>query len=221
MGYLEKMVVIHRAHGFRFVIYTLDHEPAHVHVVGPGQAKINLLGSDGMAEVVWSVGVKRSDMRRLIAEIVARRDTFWNGSASMVGSNERQLKAAEARGRKMYDTEPRASAAHYDRVSGRVVVDLVNGCSYAFPPQLVQDLRDAGADDLAGVEVDGLGFNLHWPALEVDLFVPALVSGIFGTRAWMSSELARVAGRKRSPAKAAAARANGAKGGRPRKAANG
>jgi len=53
----------------------------------------------------------------------------------------------------------------------------------------------------------------------VDLCVPALVSGIFGTRAWMTRELARAAGRTKSPAKAAAARSNGAKGGRPRKIA--
>jgi hypothetical protein len=33
------------------------------------------------------------------------------------------------------------------------------------------------------------------------------VSGIFGTRAWMARELARVAGQTKSPAKAAAARA--------------
>jgi hypothetical protein len=28
------MAAIHRAHGFRFVIYTFDHEPAHVHITG-------------------------------------------------------------------------------------------------------------------------------------------------------------------------------------------
>jgi hypothetical protein len=60
--------------------------------------------------------------------------------------------------------------------------------------------------------------DLHWPALDVDLFVPGLVVGIFGTRAWMTRELARVAGQTTSPAKAAAARSNGAKGGRPRNA---
>jgi hypothetical protein len=139
----------------------------------------------------------------------------------MVRVHDGQLKAAEARGRKMLETEPRASAAHYDRATGRVVADLINGCTYAFPTQLVQDLHGATADDLAGIEVDGLGFNLHWPALDADLYVPALVSGIFGTRAWMARELARVAGRATSPAKAAAARSNGAKGGRPRKAAHG
>jgi Domain of unknown function (DUF4160) len=70
------MVVVHRAHGFRFVIYTSDHEPAHVHIVGAGQAKVNLLGPDGMLEVVFSVGIKRSDMRRLIAEVSERRSIF-------------------------------------------------------------------------------------------------------------------------------------------------
>jgi hypothetical protein len=69
------------------------------------------------------------------------------------------------------------------------------------------------------VEVDGAGFNLHWPSLDVDLYVPALVSGIFGTRAWMTKELARRAGQAKSPAKAAAARRNGVRGGRPRKSA--
>lgn len=137
----------------------------------------------------------------------------------MAGVTNVQLERAEARGRKVLETEPRASAARDDRATGRVVVDLVNGCTYAFPTRLVQDLHDASPDALAGVEVDGLGFNLHWPTLDVDLYVPALVSGIFGTRSWMTRELARVAGRVKSPAKSAAARANGAKGGRPRKGA--
>jgi hypothetical protein len=121
----------------------------------------------------------------------------------------------------MLSSEPRASAARYEPTTGRVVIDLVNGCSYAFPATLVQDLQGAGDNDLAAIEVDGLGFNLHFPALGVDLYVPALLSGIFGTRAWMARELARVAGRKTSTAKAFAARANGTKGGRPRKSARG
>jgi hypothetical protein len=139
----------------------------------------------------------------------------------MAKLNDAEFKAAEARGRKMLETEPRATSARYDRKSGRVVIDLVNGCSYAFPTQLVQDLQGATHDDLANIEIDGLGFDLHWPTLDADLYVPALVAGIFGTRDWMTKELARRAGQVKSPAKAAAARANGSKGGRPRKAANG
>jgi hypothetical protein len=70
------MVVVHRAHGFRFVIYTLDHAPAHVHITGPGQGKVNLLGPGGMPEVVYSIGIKQSDMRRLLIEIAERRGAF-------------------------------------------------------------------------------------------------------------------------------------------------
>ena len=58
------------------MIYTFDHEPAHVHVTGPGQAKINLVGPDGDIEVVSEIGIKKSDMRRLKAEITERRDDF-------------------------------------------------------------------------------------------------------------------------------------------------
>lgn len=132
-----------------------------------------------------------------------------------------ELKAAERRGRKLLETEPHAVAARFDAAAGRVVVDLANGCSYAFPTALVEDLHDAAPETLAGVEVDGAGLNLHWSALDVDLYVPALVAGVFGTRGWMVRELARMAGRTTSPAKAAASRANGAKGGRPRKAGGG
>jgi len=121
----------------------------------------------------------------------------------------------------MLDSEPRALAVRYESATGRVMLDLVNGCSYAFPAGLVRDLSGAGDSDLAGVRVDGLGFNLHFPALDVDLYLPALVSGIFGTRAWMARELARIAGRKTSTAKALAARATGARGGRPRRVGRG
>ena len=137
----------------------------------------------------------------------------------MASVTEAELKRAEAVGEAMLQSEPRASAAVYERATGRVVIDLANGCSYAFPAALVQDLQGASDDDLASVLVDGLGFNLHFPALDADLYVPALVSGLFGTKSWMARELARIAGRKTSPAKAVAARANGAKGGRPRKVA--
>jgi hypothetical protein len=171
---------------------------------------------------VSSIGIKRSEMRRLFAEVSCTATiSCGNGSAFMANPTDAELKAAEARGRTMLATESRAVAAHFDRATARVVVDLANGCSYVFPARLVQDLQGASDDALADIVVDGQGFNLHWPALAADLYVPALVCGIFGTRAWMTRELARVAGAATSPAKAAAARSNGAKGGRPRKAAQG
>lgn len=68
------MVVVHRTRGFRFVIYTLDHEPAHVHVTGAGQAKINLLGPEGAPELVFSIEISRTDMRRLMNEAAEHQE---------------------------------------------------------------------------------------------------------------------------------------------------
>lgn len=52
-------------------------------------------------------------------------------------------------------------------------------------------------------------------ALDVDVYVPGLVERAFGTRLFAAAT-GRRGGRRRSKAKAAAAKANGAKGGRPR-----
>ena len=131
--------------------------------------------------------------------------------------SDEQAKAAEAQGAEMLATEPRAEAARYDAASGRIVVDLSNGCAFAFPSRRIEELADASEAEIAAVDIAGAGFALRWEALDADVSLQGLMSGLFGTRAWMS-ELARRAGQSRSPAKAAAARANGAKGGRPRKA---
>lgn len=135
----------------------------------------------------------------------------------MANDDETQFEAAEARGQAMLENEPRATKARYERKAERVVLDLMNGCTYAFPTELVEDLQGAAPEALAHVTIDGLGFNLHFPDLDVDLSVPALIAGVFGTRAWMTKELARRAGQSRSERKTSAARTNGAKGGRPRK----
>ena len=117
--------------------------------------------------------------------------------------------------------EPRAKRARYDRKTGRVLVELTNGCSFAFPARRAQGLEDASDDELAEVTILGLGLGLHWERRDVDLSVPGLLAGLFGTKAWMDKERAERAGSATSPAKAAAARRNGTKGGRPRKATAG
>lgn len=130
--------------------------------------------------------------------------------------SDKQAKTADARGVGMLASEPRAASARYDAPSGRIVVELTNGCTFAFPARRVEELADASDAEMAAVEVAGAGFGLRWEARDADLSLQGLMGGLFGTKAWMS-ELARHAGQSRSPAKAAAARANGAKGGRPRK----
>lgn len=131
----------------------------------------------------------------------------------MAELTDAEIEAADARGRAYRETHPHAVSARYDRMADRVIVELTSGATFAFPPRLVQGLADATPDEIAAVEVIGAGEGLHWEPLDLDYTVPGLVNGVFGTAKWMASR----AGRSSSPAKAAAARANGAKGGRPRR----
>jgi hypothetical protein len=89
-----------------------------------------------------------------------------------------------------------------------------------FPPQLAEGLAGAAPADLGEIEISPAGLGLHWPRLDADLYVPALLQGVFGTRQWMAAQLGAAGGRARSEAKAASARENGRKGGRPRKNAS-
>ena len=75
--------------------------------------------------------------------------------------------------------------------------------------------------DLAEIKVSPAGLGLHWPKLDADVYVPALLQGVFGSKRWMAAQLGATGGQARSHAKAAAARENGRKGGRPRKVAGG
>ena len=108
-----------------------------------------------------------------------------------------------------------AVAARYDSKAQWMVVDMSNGSSFSFPPALAQGLETGTPLQWANVEVSPMGTGLHWPDLDADLSVQGLLEGVFGSRAWRRAHAAH-AGRVKSEAKAVAARANGAKGGRPR-----
>jgi hypothetical protein len=127
---------------------------------------------------------------------------------------DHEIYAAIKRGQAARMNEPRARTARYDRTSGRIIVDLTNGCTFAFPAAMAEGLDTATDAQLAQVELQGAGYGLHWEDLDIDLSVPGLLAGLFGTRAFM----ARQAGQATSPAKAAATRSNGTLGRRPRKA---
>lgn len=133
---------------------------------------------------------------------------------------EKQLEEAQDR---MAESRAAAHAvsARYDRRRGRVVVALHTGIELTFPAALAEGLADAPDDKLADIEVSPAGLGLHWPQLNADLYVPALIQGVFGSEKWMAKHLGAQGGRARTPAKVAAARENGRKGGRPRKSAAG
>lgn len=129
----------------------------------------------------------------------------------------RTARAQEARDRK---AGRRAIAVSYDRGTRRVMMELTSGFVFGFSPKAIPALARATPDQLALVQLSPGGSALHWEELDADLSIPGLLLSSIN-RPEKLRELARMAGQTRSPAKAAAARANGSKGGRPRKAAGG
>jgi hypothetical protein len=135
----------------------------------------------------------------------------------MANIADAEIAAARRRG----EETPTITGARFIRSRRVLEVTFEHGVKISVPVSLIQDFtmleREPTLAELAEVEISGAGASLYWPRLDVGLWGPGLLQGIFGTKAWMRA-LARGMGSARSVAKTAAARENGKKGGRPRKA---
>lgn len=127
------------------------------------------------------------------------------------------FQSALRKGRKMQASLPHAVAARYDRRIGRIVIQLDTNLDVAFAPRDAQGLEHATPAELGAIEISPSGFGIHFPKLDADLYLPALLEGFLGSRKWMASRMGAQGGKSKSPSKAAAARQNGRRGGRPRK----
>jgi hypothetical protein len=132
----------------------------------------------------------------------------------------RDFDRASARAAQRRRTGPTAVAARYDRRTDRVVISLGSGLEVAFSPRDAEGLERAKPADLAPIEISPSGLGLHFPQLDADLYLPALLEGFLGSKRWMAARLGERGGRATTAAKAAASRANGKRGGRPRKRAS-
>lgn len=73
------MVTVHRETGLRIVIYTQDHQPAHVHVYGDGDCKIDLCGDT--PKLLRVNGMSKTDVRRALRIVGEQREVLlerWN-----------------------------------------------------------------------------------------------------------------------------------------------
>lgn len=136
----------------------------------------------------------------------------------MVELTREQFEAASDRGAERM-RGPRAESVHYDAGRNRVVVRLTTGVEIGFAPRDAEGLQHAAIEDLKVIEIQEFGLGIHFPKLDADLYLPALLEGVLGSKRWMAAQLGATGGRARTAAKAEAARANGARGGRPRKIA--
>lgn len=129
---------------------------------------------------------------------------------------EAEYDVATRRGKQAGAGQPRPSSVHYDAETGRIIVEFLNGAVFMVPARSLQGLERASDAELADVEILG-DDGLHWERLDADFTIAGLMAGVFGTRSFI--DVARKGGKARTAAKIAASRVNGAKGGRPRKAA--
>jgi hypothetical protein len=128
---------------------------------------------------------------------------------------DRMFKEADRRGEEAMKTEPRATRATYDAPARRLKIELLSGCVFIVPVDLMQGLRGASDEDLADFKLMPRGMDLHWGKLDAQFTVAGLLAGRFGTKKWMA-KLQRAWSRSPSQAKRAPAQANGKKARRPR-----
>jgi hypothetical protein len=115
---------------------------------------------------------------------------------------------------KLQDSEPRALTVEHIPGLNLLIVGLSNQRRLAIPVEDVQGLGNATREQMRKYKLIGRGTGISFPELDVDLYVPALIEGVYGNRRWMA-QLGKKGGKARTEAKRIAARANGARGGRP------
>jgi len=111
---------------------------------------------------------------------------------------EEEFKRANQRAQELQANVPRAVTARYDRRTGRVVIGLSSGLEVGFLPEKAQGLAGASVAELEEIEITPSGYGIHFPKLDADLYLPALLQGFTGSREWMASGLGRVGGASRS-----------------------
>jgi hypothetical protein len=133
-------------------------------------------------------------------------------------SDRDRYQAARARGDARAQDASALIDARYDRASDAVFLIFRGGGSMTIPRHVVPGLEHQPASALEAMTLSPAGDALLWPSLDADVYVPGLVERAFGNRLFAAAA-GRRGGQRRTKAKMAAARRNGAKGGRPRKRA--
>ena len=131
--------------------------------------------------------------------------------------SKHQSEAANTRAATQLRKVPSAMRVHYERKRYQVVIEFHTGIEVAFHPRDAQGLEHAKPHQLDTIEISPSGLGIHFPKLDADIYLPALLEGFLGSKRWIAAAHGKIGGRVSSAAKAAAARRNGNLGGRPRK----
>lgn len=127
------------------------------------------------------------------------------------------FQAANRRGAAKKAAFPAVVSVRYDRRAARVVIALDSGLQLSFSPKHAQGLENANPADLVDAEITPSGLGVHFPRVDADIYLPALLEGFLGSKRWIAAEIGKIGGSASTRAKAAAVCKNGKLGGRPKK----
>ena len=131
--------------------------------------------------------------------------------------SDQEYAAANKRAASKKSAFPAAVSVRYDKRADRIVIELTSGLELGFSPKQAQGFEHADPTDLEAAEITPSGLGIYFPRLDQDIYIPGLLDGFLGSKRWMPAQHGSIGGAVSTPAKAAAARENGKKGGRPRK----
>ena len=137
-------------------------------------------------------------------------------AAKLTAKDRERFARARARGAARAADPSAVVDARYDAARDAIDLEFRSGAVITIPRHVVPSLGAISPLALSGISVSPAGDALSWPLLDVDVYIPGLVERACGTRLFARATGQR-GGLRRSKAKAAAARENGAKGGRPPK----
>ena len=128
---------------------------------------------------------------------------------------ESRLDEAIRRGQLRRNNSLKATAVNF--IAPCLAVSFEDGCGVLLPVANYPEFDSFEAEDFAGLTVGFAGTALCHEGKDLDVSIAGMISASPSLMAMAASVIASRNGRQSSNAKAAAARANGKKGGRPRK----
>jgi len=135
-----------------------------------------------------------------------------------VVTTDAEMDAAARAARERENTATKIVSVRFDRKRDVVVVHLSTGAALVVPRSLIPGFAHADPAALRDLTINSGAESLWSDRVDDGVLLEQLLEIAAGSRTLIALG-GRLAGRIRTPARAAASRANGAKGGRPRKAA--
>jgi Protein of unknown function (DUF2442) len=138
------------------------------------------------------------------------------GTVKRPMTTDDELRLAIEAGWRRRETERRAASVRYNPDRDAIEIELSDGAGVRLPRAMVEEFRDVPPADMTKLRVSPAGYGIRLDEHDINISVHGLIAAL-ATTADMAGSLGKIGGAARTEAKRISARANGLKGGRPRK----